>query len=34
MFYGNVIIPFIDRYPKDTEIYALLTTRPSEVAGT
>jgi hypothetical protein len=30
MFYGDVIIPFIDRFPKDTEIYALLNTRPSE----
>jgi type IV secretory pathway VirB4 component len=33
LFYGNVIIPFADRYPKDNggEIYALLTTRPSEM---
>ena len=31
MFYGDVIIPFIDRFPKDTEIYSLLNTRPSEV---
>ena len=31
LFYGNVIIPFVDRFPKDTEIYALLTTRPSEM---
>ena len=32
MFYGNTIIPFVDRYQKDTgEIYQLLTTRPSEV---
>jgi len=30
MFYGDIIIPFIDRFPKDTEIYALLNTRPSE----
>ncbi len=32
LFYGNVIIPFVDRFPKDTELYSLLTTRPSEVA--
>ncbi len=32
LFYGNVIIPFVDRFPKDTELYTLLTTRPSEVA--
>ena len=31
LFYGNVIIPFVDRYPKDTEIYQLLTTRPQEM---
>jgi hypothetical protein len=30
LFYGDVIIPFRDRFPKDTEIYSLLTTRPSE----
>jgi len=30
LFYGDVIIPFIDRFPKDTEIYSLLNTRPSE----
>ena len=33
MFYGDVIIPFVDRFPKDTEIYALLNTRPSEAQG-
>ena len=31
MFYGDVIILFIDHFPKDTEIYSLLNTRPSEV---
>jgi hypothetical protein len=30
MFYGDVIIPFVDRFPKDTELYSLLNTRPSE----
>ena len=33
MFYGSIIIPFVDRFPKDTEIYTLLTTRPSEVSA-
>jgi len=33
LFYGSVIIPFVDRFPKDTELYSLLTTRPSEVAA-
>jgi type IV secretory pathway VirB4 component len=32
LFYGNVIIPFVDRFPADTEIYSLLTTKPGEVA--
>jgi hypothetical protein len=31
LFYGNVIIPFVDRFPKDSgEIYQLLTTKPAE----
>lgn len=33
LFYGNVIIPFADHFPKDTELYRLLTTRPNELAG-
>jgi len=27
MFYGDIIIPFQDFFPKHTEIYRLLTTR-------
>ena len=30
LFYGDIIIPFVDRFPKDTELYSLLTTRPNE----
>jgi type IV secretory pathway VirB4 component len=30
LFYGDVIIPFSDQFPKDTEIYSLLTSKPSE----
>jgi len=33
MFYGDVIIPFSDRFPKETEIFALLDTRPNDAAG-
>ena len=32
LFYGNTIIPFIDRFPKDTKLYSLMTTIPQEVA--
>ena len=31
LFYGNVIIPFIDHFPKDTHLYQLLTTRPEDL---
>ena len=27
MFYGNVIIPFSDKFPKDTELYRIMDTR-------
>ena len=27
LFYGNVIVPFVDRFPKDTELYRVLTTK-------
>ena len=30
IFYGNVVLPFIDRFPTDTELYRLLTTKPNE----
>ena len=33
LFYGNTIIPFVDRFPKDTKLYHLMTTIPQEVAG-
>ena len=32
IFYGNVILPFVDRFPQDTELYKIMTTRPSEVS--
>ncbi len=30
LFYGNVILPFADKYPKDTELYRIMTTKPTE----
>ena len=33
LFFGNVIIPFVDHFPKDTLLYSVLTTRPDEVAA-
>ena len=32
LFYGNVIIPFVDHFPKDTELYSIMTTRPEDLA--
>lgn len=34
LFFGNVIIPFVDHFPKDTSLYRIMTTRPEEVAKT
>ena len=31
LFYGNVILPFIDRFPTDLELYRIMTTKLSEV---
>lgn len=33
LFYGNAILPFIDRFPKDIapELYSIMTTKPNEV---
>ena len=31
LFYGHVIIPFVDRFPKDTTLYRVMTTKPEEV---
>lgn len=33
IFYGNVILPFVDRFPTDTELYHIMTTRPEELAN-
>ena len=31
LFYGNIILPFIDHFPRDTELYRIMTTKLSEV---
>ena len=34
IFYGSVVLPFLDRFPQNTELYRVMTTRPEEVGGT
>ena len=33
LFYGNVILPFVDRFPQDTELYRIMTTKFSDGTG-
>lgn len=33
LFYGNVILPFVDHFPQDTELYRIMTTKLSEVSA-
>ena len=33
LFYGNVILPFADKFPKDTELYRIMTTKLSEYSN-
>jgi len=33
IFYGNVILPFIDRFPKETKLYEVINTKFSETSG-
>ena len=28
--YGSALVPFVNRFPKDTKLYSLMTTRPGE----
>ena len=30
LFYGSTILPFVDRFPKDTKLYGIMTTKPQE----
>jgi type IV secretory pathway VirB4 component len=32
LFYGNAILPFVDRFPTNTELYRILSTKFTEVA--
>ena len=32
LFYGNVILPFVDHFPTDLELYHIMTTKPGEIA--
>ena len=32
IFYGNVIIPFVDHFPKDTELYSIMSTKLEDLA--
>ena len=32
LFYGNIILPFVDRFPKDTELYRVMTTKLSDMS--
>ena len=31
IFFGNVLLPFVDNFPQDNELYSIMTTRPGEV---
>ena len=31
LFFGNVILPFVDRFPTDLELYKIMTTKLSEI---
>ena len=33
LFYGNVILPFVDRFPTDLELYRIMTTKLTEITG-
>ena len=30
-FYGSTILPFVDHFPKNTELYRIMTTKPQEL---
>ena len=31
LFYGSIILPFVDHFPKNTELYRIMTTKPQEL---
>ena len=34
LFFGDIIIPFVDHFPRDTELYQIMTSRPSDLRDT
>ncbi len=32
IFFGSTIVPFVDKFPKDTHLYKMMTTKPEEVS--
>ena len=32
LFFGNVILPFVDRFPTDLELYRIMTTKLGEIS--
>lgn len=34
IFYGNVVLPFVDHFPTTTELYKVMTTKPEETTIT
>ena len=32
LFFGDKIIPFIDKFPTDTKLYQVMTTKPADLA--
>ena len=30
ILYGSALVPFVNRFPKDTKLYQLMTTKPGE----
>jgi type IV secretory pathway VirB4 component len=33
ILYGGVILPFVDKFPQDTQLYKIMTTKPADLAG-
>lgn len=31
--YGQMMLPFVDKFPKDTELYRIMTTNPNDITG-
>ena len=34
LFYGNVILPFVDHFPTDLALYKIMTTKLSDISET